>query len=131
MGRGSRQAWVQIRVTHRSPRRTGGQFELRPPEVTGHLPPPAPRCYNVPDRVSQIPCPVQPQTACLRRPCQQRRDDRPFPIGAVACVPQTSSIMLGPSGFGLAHVITKVFATRGQSRLTEIAQLDFRSGSEK
>jgi hypothetical protein len=38
--------------------------------------------------------------------------------------------MLAPSGFGPAHVISVVFANPGESQLAEIAQLNFRSGSE-
>ena len=37
--------------------------------------------------------------------------------------------MLAPSGFGPAHVILVVFATLDESQATEIAQLNFRSGS--
>ncbi|HEX8419354.1 MAG TPA: hypothetical protein VF638_05005 [Sphingomonas sp.] len=38
--------------------------------------------------------------------------------------------MLAPSGSGPAHVILVVFATLGESQANEIAQLNFRSGSE-
>jgi hypothetical protein len=38
--------------------------------------------------------------------------------------------MLAPSGFGPAHVILVVFATLGESQATDIAQLNFRSGSK-
>ena len=38
--------------------------------------------------------------------------------------------MLAPSGFSPAHVILVVFATPGESQATEIAQLNFRSGSK-
>lgn len=38
--------------------------------------------------------------------------------------------MLAASDFGPAHVILVVFATLGESQATEIAQLNFRSGSK-
>ncbi|WP_206434954.1 hypothetical protein, partial [Sphingomonas sp. S-NIH.Pt1_0416] len=43
---------------------------------------------------------------------------------------QPTSVMLATSGFGPAHVLSKVFAKPGESQLTEIAQPNFRSGSE-
>jgi len=38
--------------------------------------------------------------------------------------------MLAPSSFGPAHVILVVFAIFGELQATEIAQLNFRSGSK-
>ncbi|WP_206432566.1 hypothetical protein, partial [Sphingomonas koreensis] len=43
---------------------------------------------------------------------------------------QPTSVMLATSGFGPAHVLSKVFAKPGESQLTEIAQPNFRSGSQ-
>ena len=100
-------------------------------EVTGQLRPLTPCRRKISDRVPQIPCPVQPRSAYLRRSCQQRSDDRPFLVGAVACVAQPSSVMLATSGFGPAHVISVVFATPGESQLAEIAQLHSRPGSKR
>src|SRR3546814_14879909 len=99
-------------------------------KVPGQLRPLASRRGKVLDRVPQIPCPVQARAAHLRRSSQQRRNDRPFRIGAVACVTQPTSVMLGTSGFGPAHVLSTVLATPGESQLTESAQHTFLSVSQ-
>ena len=52
------------------------------------LPPPG---LEALDRIPQIPYPVTARTAHLRRLLQQRGDESPFRIGAIACVAQPSS----------------------------------------
>jgi len=69
---------------------------------------------------------MKPRAAHLRPPCQQRGDNHPLLVGAVACVAQPSSVMLPPSGFSPAHVIFVVFATPDGLQAAEIAQLNFR-----
>lgn len=64
------------------------------------------------------------RATCLCRSCQQRGDDRPFSVGTVACLAHPWSVISSSSGFGPAHVISVVFATRSESQLTEIAQLN-------
>ena len=85
------------------------------PVSPGQLSPLTSRRPKILDRVPHIPRAVQAWTPHLRRSCQQRCDDRPFRIGAVACVAQPSSAMLAKSGFGPAHIIPVVFATLGES----------------
>lgn len=98
-------------------------------KVTGQLRPLTARRRKVLDRIPQVPCPLQARAAYLRRSCQQRGNDRPLPVGAVACVPQPSSVMSPASDFSPAHVISVVFVTLGESQAAEIAQIYFRWGS--
>lgn len=88
-------------------------------EVPGQRRLPPARRRKVLDRVPKIPCPVQPRAPHLRRSDQQRRNSHPLRIGAVACVAQPSPVMFASSGFGPAHRISGVFASPGESRLTQ------------
>ena len=72
------------------------------------LPPPG---LEALDRIPQIPYPVTARTAHLRRSFQQRGDERPFRIGAIACAAQPSSVILATSGFSPADFISVVSQT--------------------